>query len=302
MGHRNSSEDKISCSGVMTENFYVRKPAAFGIQKEIFLHHIRRMTLASSRASENFQAPAAQTGSAGEIVAHRLAFRHGSTPILGDISFRIAPGEHVALLGRSGAGKSTLLHLLAGIYKPESGHLSVDGVSIGDVASKPVLMFQRPALLPWLTAYQNILVPLRFSGALRRDAAAAHAKVRGLIEKIGLQDRADALPVNLSGGQQQRIALARAMAASPSVLLLDEPFSALDTETRAALRRDIRALARASGVTLVTVTHDVADAAAMADRVLVLGGRPSTIEDDFELGSEPEHRLRVRLAHVRAVA
>src|SRR6185437_6204000 len=98
------------------------------------------------------------------------------------------------------------------------------------------------------------------------------------------QERADALPVNLSGGQQQRVALARAMAASPSVLLLDEPFSALDTETRSALRRDIRALARASGVTLVTVTDDVADAAAMADRVLVLGGKPATIEDDFELG------------------
>jgi NitT/TauT family transport system ATP-binding protein len=262
------------------------------------------MTPASSLQRSTEAEPTALNAASrkGEIAVENLGFSHGTSQVLGDISFRISTGEHVALLGRSGAGKSTLLHLLAGIYKPSHGALTVDGAPVTAKSHKPVLMFQRPALLPWLTAYQNILVPLRFSGALRRDPAAAHAKVRGLIEKIGLQDRADALPVNLSGGQQQRVALARAMAASPSVLLLDEPFSALDNETRAALRRDIRALARASGVTLVTVTHDVADAAAMADRVLVLGGRPSTIEDDFELGSEPEHRLRVRLAHVRAVA
>ena len=244
----------------------------------------------------------AQGQTKGQIAVENLAFSHGSTRVLDRVSFNIASGEHVALLGRSGAGKSTLLNLLSGIHKVTQGQVLLDGEPVKAASRKPVLMFQRPALLPWLTASENILLPIRFSGLLRRDPTASHAKVAALIEKIGLKDRADALPVNLSGGQQQRVALARALASAPSVLLLDEPFSALDTETRSALRRDIRVLARDSGVTLVTVTHDLADAAAMADRVLVLAGQPSTIEDDFELGADPEHRIRTRLTHLRAAA
>jgi NitT/TauT family transport system ATP-binding protein len=238
----------------------------------------------------------------GGIALENVTFAHGATTVLAGLSFAIAPGQHVAVIGRSGAGKSTLLHLLSGIYKPLRGRILVDGQPVTESPHRPVLMFQRPALLPWLSAQENILVPLRFSGLLRRDPIAARAKVGALIEQIGLQDRATALPVNLSGGQQQRVALARALASDPTVLLLDEPFSALDTETRAALRRDIRTLAKASGVTLVTVTHDLADAAAMADRVLVLGGSPSAIEDDFALGPDPERRLRTRLAHLREAA
>jgi NitT/TauT family transport system ATP-binding protein len=237
----------------------------------------------------------------GQITVENLAFSHGPTAVLANVSFSIDAGEHVALIGRSGAGKSTLLNLLSGIYSPARGRILLDGEPIKS-SRKPVLMFQRPALLPWLTAYQNILLPLKFSGMLRNDPADAHSKVTALIEKIGLGDRAHALPVALSGGQQQRVALARALASKPSVLLLDEPFSALDGETRASLRRDIRALAGASAVTLVTVTHDLTDAAAMADRVLVLAGSPSTIEDDFELGADPELRIRTRLAHIRAAA
>jgi NitT/TauT family transport system ATP-binding protein len=238
----------------------------------------------------------------GGITVENVAFGHGATAVLEGISFRIAPGEHVAIIGRSGAGKSTLMYLLAGIYKAGRGRVLVDGTPVTQARHRPVLMFQRPALLPWLTAYENILVPLRFSGLLRRDPQSARAKVDALIDQIGLQARAGALPVNLSGGQQQRVALARALASDPPVLLLDEPFSALDSETRSALRRDIRKLAQANGITLVTVTHDLADAAAMADRVLVLNGGPSRIEDDFALGAEPERSLRMRLSHLREVA
>jgi NitT/TauT family transport system ATP-binding protein len=241
------------------------------------------------------------TPARGQITVESLAFSHGAMPVLSDVSFSIAAGEQVALIGRSGAGKSTLLNLLSGIYAPVRGRILLDGDPIKS-SRKPVLMFQRPALLPWLTAYQNILLPLKFSGAARRDPEASRSEVMALIEKIGLADRADALPVALSGGQQQRVALARALASKPSVLLLDEPFSALDGETRASLRHDIRTLAGASAITLVTVTHDLSDAAAMADRVLVLGGSPSTIEDDFQLGADPEMRIRTRLAHIRAAA
>jgi NitT/TauT family transport system ATP-binding protein len=238
----------------------------------------------------------------GQISVEDLRFSHGATPILGGITFKIAPAEHVALIGRSGVGKSTLLHLLCGVQKNTHGRVLIDGEPVETSAHKPALMFQRPALLPWLTAYDNILLPLRFSGLLRRDPAAAKSRARSLIEKVGLSDRATALPVNLSGGQQQRVALARALASGASAILLDEPFSALDGETRSALRRDIRSVARSTGITLVTVTHDMADAAAMADRVLVLGGRPATIEDDFALDADPENHIRRRLAHVRAAA
>lgn len=238
----------------------------------------------------------------GSVTLENVGFAHGATTVLHSVSFSISSGEHIAIIGRSGAGKSTLLHLISGLYKPAGGRIRVGSELVADTASRPVLMFQRPALLPWLTVYENILVPLRFSGALRREPAAARRKVDGLIEQIGLQDRAHALPVNLSGGQQQRVALARALASDPAVLLLDEPFSALDGETRAALRRDIRALAKARGTTLVTVTHDLADAAAMADRVLLLAGSPSTIEDDFALGADAERRLRQRLSYVPEAA
>lgn len=236
----------------------------------------------------------------GSIAVEHVGFAHGAATVLNDVSFSIASGEHVAVIGRSGAGKSTLLNVLAGIYKPSHGRVVIDGQPIGASNSRPVLMFQRPALLPWLTAYDNVLVPLRFSGALRRDAAVSRSKVNALFDQIGLRERASALPVNLSGGQQQRVALARALAADPAVLLLDEPFSALDNETRTGLRRDIRALARANEITLITVTHDLADAAAMADRVLLLDR--GKIEDDFALGSEPERSLRMRLSHLREVA
>ena len=242
------------------------------------------------------------TSDKGRITVDNVAFAHGATAVLGGVSFAVAPGEHVAIIGRSGAGKSTLLHLLAGLTRPNAGTIQVDGAPVESNAQRPVLMFQRPALLPWLTAYQNILVPLRFSGELRRHPPGARATADALLEQIGLADRRGALPVNLSGGQQQRVALARALAADPAVLLLDEPFSALDGETRAALRRDIRALAKARGATLITVTHDLADAAALADRVLVLSGTPSRIEDDFALGNEPERRLRLRLSHLREAA
>jgi NitT/TauT family transport system ATP-binding protein len=245
----------------------------------------------------------AQIGiSSGRITVENAGFRHGSTTVFERMSFAIAPAEHVAILGRSGVGKSTLLYLLAGIHRPTHGRILIDGREVTAPGRKPVLMFQRPALLPWLSVYDNILLPLRYSGLARRDPSAARAKVELLIEQIGLAERTTALPVNLSGGQQQRVALARALAANPAVLLLDEPFSALDGETRATLRKDIRALAHLNGITLVTVTHDLADAAAMADRVLVLDGAPSSIKDDFALDAEPELRLRARLSHLRQVA
>jgi len=236
------------------------------------------------------------------IALRGVGFSHGHTAILADVSCAIGAGEHVAIVGRSGAGKSTLLHLIAGLLRPASGQILIDDAVVDGPARGAVLMFQRPALLPWAVVADNILLPLRFSGELRRNPRAAQHRLHSLLAQIGLADRADALPVQLSGGQQQRVALARALAAEPRILLLDEPFSALDAETRASLRQDVRRLAAARGATLITVTHDLADAAALADRALVLAGSPAKIVDDIAIGADGERGLRQRLSGLRDAA
>ncbi len=241
-------------------------------------------------------------GAGGAIALSDLHFSHGPTAVLDGVSCTIAAGEHVAVVGRSGAGKSTLLHLIAGLLRPARGQVRIDGASAKGTVRGAVLMFQRPALLPWASVRENILLPSRFSGELRRDRQGSLHRVNTLLAQIGLSDRADALPAQLSGGQQQRVALARALAAEPRILLLDEPFSALDPETRASLRDDVRRLASARGATLVTVTHDLADAAALADRALVLAGTPAKIVDDFVIGDDGERHLRQRFLGLREAA
>jgi NitT/TauT family transport system ATP-binding protein len=241
-------------------------------------------------------------GAGGAISLSDVHFSHGPTPVLGGVACAIAAGEHVAIVGRSGAGKSTLLHLIAGLLRPARGQVRIDGVAAEATVRGAVLMFQRPALLPWASVRDNILLASRFSGELRRDRQNSQQRLSALLAQIGLSDRADALPAQLSGGQQQRVALARALAAEPRILLLDEPFSALDPDTRASLRKDVRRLAAARGATLVTVTHDLADAAALADRALVLAGTPAEIVDDFVIGDDGERQLRQRFLGLREAA
>src|SRR5262245_27459756 len=151
----------------------------------------------------------ATRGSSGAIQIRDVAFRHDHSVVLGGVSCLIGAGEHVAIVGRSGAGKSTLLHLIAGLLRPQSGRILIDDVAVSGPAYGVVLMFQRPALLPWATASENVLLPLRFSGDVRRDPTGSRRRVSALLEQIGLADRAAALPTELSGGPQQRVALAR---------------------------------------------------------------------------------------------
>jgi NitT/TauT family transport system ATP-binding protein len=238
----------------------------------------------------------------GTIRLDNVAFKHGNVAVLDGVSCIIASREHVAIVGRSGTGKSTLLHLIAGLLRPQHGRVLLDGVGRDEPTRRAVLMFQRPALLPWATAADNVLLALRFSGEFDRNPAAARGKVAALLDQLGLAGRAGALPAELSGGQQQRVALARALVGSPPILLLDEPFSALDVETRARLRDDVRRLARERGVTLVTVTHDLDDAAALADRALLLAGSPATIKEDISLDGDAQTALRAHFADLRDVA
>ncbi|HEX7073783.1 MAG TPA: ABC transporter ATP-binding protein [Hyphomicrobiaceae bacterium] len=214
------------------------------------------------------------------IDVRSLSLARGSRMVLENLTFSVRRGDQVAVLGPSGIGKSTLLQIIAGLIAPSRGSVVIGGRPVKGPLPSVTMMLQRPALLPWATVLDNVLLGLRFSGAVRRDAAAAKARAMGLLERVGLDDRADAKPAELSGGEQQRVALARALAPNPAVLLLDEPFSALDPTTRKALRSDVAALARSSGVTLLLVTHDVADAAALCRRVIRLGGSPAGIISD----------------------
>jgi len=194
--------------------------------------------------------------------------RFGSTQVLDGIDLHIAQGEFVALLGPSGCGKTTLLRILCGIESASSGRVLLQGRDIS--AQTPAqrgfgIVFQSYALFPNLNAAQNVAYGLRGIERERREA-----RVREMLELVGLAGSAAQFPAQLSGGQQQRIALARALAPSPRMLLLDEPLSALDAQVRTHLRGEIREICRRLGVTTVMVTHDQEEAMSMADRVVLM--------------------------------
>lgn len=228
------------------------------------------------------------------VALDEIDFRHGTQSVLKGVSLRILAGESVGILGASGVGKSTLLQIMAGLIVPASGSVRVAGVPVTTPVQGATVMFQRPALLPWASVLDNVLLPARLSGRRGRDRAAIRADALRILGEVGLAGRIDAKPHQLSGGQQQRAALARALASAPRILLLDEPFSALDPEMRGALRADVRRLVRERGLTLVIVTHDLADVAALADRAVILGGRPARVAHDLALGPDAEAELRSR--------
>ncbi|MCA3243602.1 MAG: ATP-binding cassette domain-containing protein [Rubrivivax sp.] len=188
--------------------------------------------------------------------------RYGAREVLHDIHLSIAPGEFVAVIGKSGCGKSTLLRLLAGLEAADAGALAIDAQPPNATREDTRLMFQDARLLPWKRVAGNVELGL--------SSANAPARARGALAQVGLADRAHEWPAVLSGGQKQRVALARALVHEPRLLLLDEPLGALDALTRLEMQALIEQLWREQGFTAVLVTHDVAEAAALADRVLVI--------------------------------
>ena len=204
-------------------------------------------------------------------------YRRTDGPVLADINLEIQPGELVALIGRSGSGKSTLLHMMAGLSSPSEGQVLINGVRVQKPSPRWVMMFQAPSLFPWMTVAQNAALGLRFT----RRMLEAKTRIPEVLELVELSEFVDRNVQDLSGGQQQRVALARSLAPQPDLLLLDEPFSALDVFTRRALQRDVRAIARKLGLTLVLVTHDVSEAALMADRAVVLASGPGRIASEI---------------------
>jgi sulfonate transport system ATP-binding protein len=186
---------------------------------------------------------------------------YGSRSVLRDVDLTIAPGEFIVVIGRSGSGKSTLLRLLAGLETPDGGQVQLGEIAPRDAGENLRVMFQDGRLLPWRRVIDNVALGLPAADRPRAEAA---------LRAVGLEDRAREWPRVLSGGQKQRVALARALAASPSLVLLDEPLGALDALTRLEMQGLIETLWRQSGFTAVLVTHDVAEAALLADRIILI--------------------------------
>jgi NitT/TauT family transport system ATP-binding protein len=203
-------------------------------------------------------------------------YRGMSHNCLEDLNFQVERGQVVALVGRSGCGKSTLLHLIAGLMQPGAGGVYIDGNRVRGTCPRWVVMFQAPSLFPWMNVAQNAALGLRFAGR----TAEIPNRIPPLLEMVGLTAYADRNVQDLSGGQQQRVALARSLATQPDLLLLDEPFSALDAFTRRALQQDVRRIAKDLGLTVVLVTHDITEAAIMADRALIMAPDPGRIVTD----------------------
>jgi len=206
-------------------------------------------------------------------VSHQLDLAGAPLPVLNDVSLTVKPGEFIALLGPSGCGKSTLLRLVAGLEKPSAGHILADGAEVAGPDPHRVVVFQDPTLFPWRTVAQNIALGPEARGEKegRREAVAKVVKL------VGLTGFEDALPHQLSGGMAQRVALARALINKPRLLILDEPFSKLDSLTRLSMQGELLGLWRESGFTTLLVTHDVEEALVLASKIVVLSARPAQI-------------------------
>lgn len=206
----------------------------------------------------------------------------GEAPILDALDLTIDRGSFVAIVGTSGSGKTTLLRALAGLVPAYGGVLRRDGEAITRPRHDAVVVFQdyENALFPWRTVRRNVAFPLEVAGMSR---AKRDRRVDEAIEMVGLTRAADRYPAQLSGGMQQRVQIARAVVLRPSVLLMDEPFGALDAMTKASLQDDLRALREQTGATVLFVTHDIDEAVYLSDRILVLSGRPGRIEDDVNV-------------------
>jgi NitT/TauT family transport system ATP-binding protein len=211
-------------------------------------------------------------------------FDNGTEALTG-LNFSVAEGEFISLLGPSGCGKSTALRLIAGLLAPDGGDIVWTG-------ARPELgfVFQEPTLMPWADAQTNARLPLDLKKMPRADAD-AHARIA--LARMGLEDFAQAYPRELSGGMKMRVSIARAVTAAPKLLLMDEPFAALDEPTREALNDDLLRLAREDRITVIFVTHSVMEASYLSDRVLVMSPRPGRIKSEITLPPGPRDRLSI---------
>ena len=220
-------------------------------------------------------------GEPGEVVAFR------------DISFELAEQETVAIVGPSGCGKSTLFNVIAGLIVPTSGAVHVNGERVSGARGHVGYMLQKDLLLPWRSVIDNVVLGLEVKGVAREEA---RRRARELILAYGLAGFEHAKPSELSGGMRQRVALMRTLALDPDVILLDEPFSALDFQTKLVLQQEMLRIIAERRKSVLLVTHDIAEAITMADRILVLSARPGTVRSvhRFDVPTESRDAIRIR--------
>jgi NitT/TauT family transport system ATP-binding protein len=216
---------------------------------------------------------------------------NGPLVALKDINCHVETGEFVCAVGASGSGKSTLLRLIAGLDMPTAGTITVDGEPIIGPGVDRGMVFQRYTLYPWMTVQENVEFGLKLQGAsklARREQASRY------LEVVGLTQFSKALPKELSGGMQQRVAIARALANHPKILLLDEPFGALDVQTKETMQQFLLELWQRLGISILMITHDVGEAVFLSQRIYVMSARPGTIQKEIviELGSERAYAVR----------
>ena len=211
---------------------------------------------------------------------HTLA---GEIPALSQISFSIQEGEFVSLVGPSGCGKSTVLNLIAGLLTPEQGQITLQGLPREHSVLSIGYMLQKDHLFEWLTIYENVLLGLEIQKKKSKKAA---AHVDRLLQEYGLWNFRSSHPSQLSGGMRQKASLIRTLAVKPEILLLDEPFSALDYQTRLTLSREVREIIKKERKTAVLVTHDISEAISLSDRIAILSKRPSRIKKIIELDKD----------------
>lgn len=217
----------------------------------------------------------------------------GQAPVLAlsGLSMHVRPGEFVCVVGASGSGKSTLLRLMAGLLTPTSGTLVADGRPISGPSADRAMVFQRDNLLPWSTVLANVAYGLTLRGTPKKQA---YAVARERLRLVGLEHVADMYPRQLSGGMRQRVNVARALAVDPKVLLLDEPFAALDAQTREIMAGELLRIWSQDRKTVVFVTHQIDEAVYLADRVVVLSAHPGRVRDVIDVPFERPRDLRLK--------
>jgi len=231
-------------------------------------------------APDGGQPPAIEIDAITKIFAGRRGTRNTA---IENISLSIAKNEFVSIVGRSGCGKTTLLHIMAGLERATSGAVRIFGREIQGPGQGQGVVFQQHALFPWLTAHENVQFGLRNAGV---GTPEKHKRARELLELVGLTAAADRYPRELSGGMQQRVAIARALASDPEILLMDEPFGALDELTRIEHQEELLRIWESRKKTVIFVTHSINEALVLSDRVILLSSNPGRVAQDIHVGLE----------------
>jgi NitT/TauT family transport system ATP-binding protein len=213
-----------------------------------------------------------------EVSGLSVRFAKAAAPAISGIDLDVRTGQFVCLLGQSGCGKSTLLNAIAGFVRPSAGSIAIDGQAVDGPGADRGMVFQQPQLFPWKTVLGNVAFGPRMAG---HSGIEAERTARTFIDMVGLMRSLHRYPGQLSGGMQQRVCIARALANYPRVLLMDEPFGALDAQTRTMMQQALLRLWSDFRITVVFVTHDIDEAVFLADRIIVMGGNPGRIVDDI---------------------